>query len=221
MLATAVEVRQRAAAAAKRAHLVLQLLELGGERANLRLQAVEAAGVGSIERGGRARIGAGAGRAGGADALGQRFQRADHHLHVDQLLLELLDALAQAGLGACAAPSLAAGSGALAVGVACCRRGPVFCGCCWALAVIEATEAASSRAAASEAWTENRVIVASLRLSVALIGSILTAVRRDARRRPSAMFALFDHDFATPARSNGPAGPPCTGATSMRCTEVT
>jgi hypothetical protein len=57
---------------------------------------------------------------------------------------------------------LAAGSGALPV-VGVCTRGPVVCGCCWALAVIEATEAASKRAATSEAGTEKRVIIASLR----------------------------------------------------------
>jgi hypothetical protein len=92
--------RQRAAAATQRTHLVLQLLELGSKRADLRLQAVEAAGIGGIQRRSGARIGAGARGAGGADPLGQRFEGADHHLHVDQLLLELLDALAQACVGA-------------------------------------------------------------------------------------------------------------------------
>ena len=46
--------RQRAAAAAERAHLLLHLLELGGERPDLRLDAVEAAGIGGADRGRRA-----------------------------------------------------------------------------------------------------------------------------------------------------------------------
>ena len=43
-----------------------------------------------------------AGRNGGSAATPsprQRFKRADHDLHVDELLLELLDALFQAGVG--------------------------------------------------------------------------------------------------------------------------
>ncbi len=90
--------RERAGAGRERAQLLLQLLHLGAERPDLRLDAVEPPRFGGTEGGCRAglRTPNGGGRSG--RAAGQRFERADHHLHVDELLLELLDALAQASL---------------------------------------------------------------------------------------------------------------------------
>ena len=83
----------------ERAHLLLQVLELGRERPDLRLDAVEATGIGGADRGRRTGALPAAGRGGrGGGAARQRFERADHHLHVDQLLLELLDALAQGAI---------------------------------------------------------------------------------------------------------------------------
>ena len=79
----------------ERAHLLLHLLQLGSERPDLRLDAVEAAGVGGADgRRGPGDLPPGCRRR-GSRAARQRFERSDHHLHVDQLLLELLDALAQ------------------------------------------------------------------------------------------------------------------------------
>ena len=82
----------------KRLHLRGELLDLRGERAHLRLETVDA----------RVRCRAIAGRRGvavcrlrdGGPAACQRLERADQDLHVDELLLELLDALLQRGVAA-------------------------------------------------------------------------------------------------------------------------
>ena len=80
--------------AAEGTHLVGQLLDLRGEGAQLGFEAIDAHAVGAAPV-------AGATTGGGAAATAtarQRFERADHDLHVDELLLELLDALLQTGI---------------------------------------------------------------------------------------------------------------------------
>ena len=71
------------------------MLDLRGEGAQLRFEAVEAHAVGAAAV---AAAIAGAGGAAATAAARQQFERADHDLHVDELLLELLDALLQAGI---------------------------------------------------------------------------------------------------------------------------
>ncbi len=78
--------------AAEGAHLIGQLLDLRGQRAHLRLEAIEAHAVGAAAAVAAAASGGGCAT---AAATGERFERADHDLHVDELLLELLDALLQ------------------------------------------------------------------------------------------------------------------------------
>ena len=91
--------RQRAAAGGERAHLLLHAARAGrrvhgsasrccrGDRRRRRRSRPRGR---ALPAAGRRSLGGGAAR--------QRFERADHHLHVDQLLLELLDALAQGAI---------------------------------------------------------------------------------------------------------------------------
>jgi len=76
------------------AHLISQLLDLRGERTHLRFEAIEPNAVGTAA----AIAGAAGCRSGTAATASQRFERADHDLHVDELLLELFDAFLESGI---------------------------------------------------------------------------------------------------------------------------
>src|SRR5262245_40135398 len=88
--------RQLAGASREGAHLLLHVLKLGSEGANLGLDAVEAARIGCADSPRwRGALPAAARTRWGGGAAAKRFERSHGDLHVHELLLELLDALAQ------------------------------------------------------------------------------------------------------------------------------
>jgi hypothetical protein len=78
-----------------RLDLIGQLLDLGRERTDLSLHAVETGLVPSTQT---ARTRAARARRNGSATTRERFQRADYHLHIDDLLFELLDPLSQSSV---------------------------------------------------------------------------------------------------------------------------
>ena len=81
--------------AAQGTHLIGQLLNLCGEGAQLRFHTVEAHAIGSAAE---ATVGGGRRRTAASAASRERFERADHNLHIDELFFELLDALLERGV---------------------------------------------------------------------------------------------------------------------------